>query len=87
MKKLFAIISVLYLSVFLVAAFKHVPLEHTRNETKPKFGGTFGVDVSQPVSVESFNCMKDNGIQFVIVRAYQSIGEYIIIYLHVLINS
>ena len=73
MKELFAV-TVLCLFVLPAATFKLVPLEHARNYTKPKFGGTFGVDVSQPVSVDSFECMKSNGIQFVIVRAYQSIG-------------
>ena len=33
-----------------------------------------GVDVSQPVSVSNFQCMKSNGISFAIVRTYQSNG-------------
>ena len=67
--------AVLCLFVLPVGAYKLVPLEQARNVTKPKFSGTFGVDVSQPVSVDSFQCMKGAGIQFVIVRAYLSIGK------------
>lgn len=74
MMRLLIPVTFLYLFVLPAATFRDVPLEHRRNETKLKFGGTFGVDVSQPVSIDSFECMKSNGITFVIVRAYQSFG-------------
>lgn len=74
MMRLLIAVTFLYLFVLPAATFRHVPLEYPRNETKVKFGGTFGVDVSQPVSTDSFECMKSNGIDFVIVRAYQSFG-------------
>ena len=37
--------------------------------------GTLGVDVSQPVSVSEFKCLKGSGYDFAIVRAYQSLGR------------
>ena len=55
-------------------AYRPVPAAFGQVIEGIQVGGTFGVDVSQPVSVDSFECMKSNGIQFVIVRAYQSIG-------------
>lgn len=42
----------------------------------PTVGGTYGVDVSSVVTIDDFKCLKDNGIEFVIVRAYQSLGEF-----------
>ena len=33
-----------------------------------------GVDVSQPFSTSTFQCMKSNGYQFAIVRGYCSYG-------------
>ena len=74
MMRLLIAVTFLYLFVLPAATFRHVPLEHQRNETKLKFAGTFGVDVSQPVSIDTFECMKKYGIEFVIVRAYQSFG-------------
>ena len=36
--------------------------------------GTLGIDVSTPVSVATFQCLKTENIQHVIVRAYRSNG-------------
>jgi len=36
---------------------------------------TTGVDVSQPTSVDSFKCLKANGLTFAVVRAGQSNGK------------
>ena len=41
----------------------------------PTVGGTYGVDVSSAVSPDDFRCLKNNGFEFVIVRAYQSLGK------------
>jgi GH25 family lysozyme M1 (1,4-beta-N-acetylmuramidase) len=35
---------------------------------------TIGVDVSQSVTQAQFECLKDNGYRFVIVRAYRNNG-------------
>ncbi|CAF2849884.1 unnamed protein product [Rotaria sp. Silwood2] len=40
----------------------------------PTILATLGVDVTQSVSQEQFECLKENGYKFVIVRAYRSVG-------------
>lgn len=45
-------------------------------------GGVFGIDVSSSISVDTFNCLKNSGFDFVIVRAYQSICKYA--YVHIM---
>jgi len=35
---------------------------------------TYGVDVSSPISVSAFQCLKNNGYDFAIVRCWQSNG-------------
>ena len=35
----------------------------------------FGGDISQPFSVEAFECTKRNGMEFIVVRCYQSFGR------------
>lgn len=37
--------------------------------------GTLGVDVSQPTSTSSFQCLKNSGYSFAVVRVYQSNGK------------
>lgn len=37
--------------------------------------GTYGVDVSTLLSVEDFQCLKNMGFDFAIIRAYRSIGK------------
>ncbi len=37
--------------------------------------GTLGIDVSVSTSVNAFECLKQDGYQFVIVRAYRSSGQ------------
>ena len=59
-------------TILCLFALQVVALGYTSNGMQ--VGDTFGVDVSQPVSVASFECMKSLGNQFVIVRAYRSIG-------------
>lgn len=46
------------------------------NSTRPR-AGTYGLDISSYVSVSDFECLKSNGYEFVIVRAYQSLGKLI----------
>eukprot|EP01116_Phalansterium_solitarium_P017426 TRINITY_DN4290_c0_g1_i2.p1 TRINITY_DN4290_c0_g1~~TRINITY_DN4290_c0_g1_i2.p1 ORF type:complete len:214 (-),score=80.96 TRINITY_DN4290_c0_g1_i2:160-801(-) len=36
----------------------------------------WGVDVSQPTSTSSFQCMRNQGAEFAIVRAWESIGQF-----------
>ena len=36
---------------------------------------TLGIDVSSFVSVDEFKCLKNAGYEFLIVRAYQSLGR------------
>lgn len=48
---------------------------HAARTNTTKVGGVYGVDVSTLVSQSAFECMKGSGIDFVIVRGYQSIGE------------
>ena len=46
------------------------------NALFPSASSTRGVDVSSSVSQSEFSCLKSNGVaDFVIVRAYQSLGE------------
>lgn len=40
----------------------------------PSAFASYGVDVSQPTSVSSFQCMKNDGLDFAIVRTFQSNG-------------
>lgn len=42
--------------------------------------GTYGLDISSYLSINDFGCLKNNSYQFAIIRAYQSIGETIVIY-------
>jgi hypothetical protein len=37
--------------------------------------GTFGVDVSQPVSTAGFKCMKSKGYKFAVIRIFQQTSE------------
>lgn len=41
----------------------------------PVVEATLGVDLSTSASKTAFSCLKDQGYDFVIVRAYQSIGQ------------
>jgi len=77
------IASLLLASSLLLLGAQGMPAEDPpRNYTKlypievgrPK-AGTYGVDVSSHVSVSEFKCLKDNGFNFAIVRAYQSTGK------------
>ena len=45
---------------------------------RPK-AGTYGVDVSSYLSVADFQCLKNTGFDFAIVRAYQSTGKFLIL--------
>ncbi len=37
--------------------------------------GTYGLDLSQYFTVSAFQCLKEKGYDFAIVRAYQSTGK------------
>lgn len=62
--------SKMYFSVVIVASLL-IPI----TSLMPTVGGTYGVDVSSSVRQDDFKCLKNNGIDFVIVRAYQSLGQ------------
>ena len=52
-----------------------VALKSSHNITKT--GGTFGLDLSSAFSQSDFECLKNQGYDFAIIRAYQSTGEFI----------
>ena len=49
------------------------PAKSGDNSTKT--GGTFGVDLSTAFSKSNFECLKGQGFDFAIIRAYQSTGK------------
>lgn len=48
---------------------------HGARANATKVGGVYGIDVSSPVSQSTFACLEGEGVDFVIVRGYQSTGE------------
>lgn len=48
---------------------------HASRVNTTKVGGVYGIDVSVLVSKDTFECLKGEGINFVIVRGYRSIGK------------
>ena len=44
-----------------------------RNSTRPS--GTYGLDLSTAFSKTDFECLKGQGFEFAIIRAYESTGE------------
>ena len=61
-----------------VAESREKPSAVTKfNSSRPHVGGgTYGVDISSYMSVTDFQCLKKNGFEFVIPRAYQSNGKW-----------
>ena len=51
-----------------------VPVNSTR------LGGTYGLDLSTSFSQSDFECLKGQGYNFAIIRAYRSTGESYIIF-------
>ena len=51
-----------------------VTLKSDHNITKT--GGTFGLDLSTAFSQSDFECLKNQGYDFAIIRAYRSTGEF-----------
>jgi len=58
---------VVALFVAAVVGFDYVPPQN--------YSATLGVDISAAMSSSTFSCMHSNGIQFMIPRAYQSVGK------------
>ena len=52
---------------------KASPAESGGNSTR--VGGTYGLDLSSYFSVSDFECLKKDGFDFAIIRAYRSTGE------------
>lgn len=50
-------------------------MELQSNGTLGGPAGIYGVDLSQPCSVPGFQCLKNNGFRYAIVRCYLSIGK------------
>ena len=82
------IVSLLLASSLLLLGAQGMPVEEPpKNYTKlypievgrPK-AGTYGVDISSPISVAAFSCLKNTGYNFAIVRAYQSTGKSLALY-------
>lgn len=55
------------------------PVKAGRHEGTAAVGGTFGLDVSSLIYPDTFKCLKNNGMEFVIVRAYRSDCKYMTI--------
>lgn len=51
---------------------KHNAIKSDDNSTR--IGGTFGLDLSSAFSKSDFECLKGQGYEFAIIRAYQSTG-------------
>ena len=74
-------------SCFLVAAslaalslgmpIKEEHVKRNPNATSPgnPRDGTYGIDISSYVSQNTFECLKGDGFNFAIIRAYESDGE------------
>ena len=39
--------------------------------------GIHGLDISEYVTIDQFKCLHENGYEFVIVRGYEALGEYV----------
>lgn len=51
---------------------KHNAVKTDANSTR--IGGTYGLDLSSAFTESDFECLKGQGYDFAIVRAYRSIG-------------
>lgn len=63
----------LILLLALLAASQAMPAAEMHKS--PQVSGTYGVDLSSYFSASDFDCLKGQGFDFAIVRAYQSYGK------------
>jgi len=57
------------------SAVQELSEEFDAENPQAPMAGTFGVDVSQPVSTAGFKCMKSKGYKFAVIRIFQQTSE------------
>ena len=72
-------VTVFFLVLFSAAFIQCKPREASSPSYNLTVGSTFGCDVSTLVLPDTFRCLKQQGIDFVIVRAYRSDCKFVLL--------